>query len=254
MNIKQLPTAENAEKALLWAMLIDEDIINLIDLKQRDFYNTTFWKIYNLMKKIKSHGKTVDLVVIKEYLDNKNILTNIWWITFLVDLVENTPSSLNWKNYRDLIKEKSDRRKIIKYASEIQEMWYREDETMKDILNNIENVSEHIFNIREKDIKWDYEDFINSFEAMREKSILRDWMLWIPTLYKQVDKYTKWFIEWKIYTLVAYSNVWKSKISYTYLADFLKQWKRVMYISLEVDKGMLFSNLLATYYNKHYSN
>lgn len=250
--MKQLPNSEHSEQALLWAMLIDEDIINLIDLKQQDFYNITFWKIYNLMKKIKWYWKKVDLVVIKEYLDKKDILKNIWWIEFLIDLIDNTPSSLNWKQYRDSIKEKSDRRKIIKYASEIQEMWYSEDNEIKDVLNNIENISEHIFNIRETENKGDSEDYVNKFEEMREKSILRDWMLWIPTIYKQVDKYTKWFIEWKIYTLVAYSNIWKSKISYSYLSDFLKQWKRVMYISLEVDKWMLFSNLLATYYNKQY--
>jgi len=250
--MKEMPNSEHSEQALLWAMLIDEDIINLVDLKQQDFYNTTFGKIYNLMKKIKWYWKTVDLVVIKEYLDKKDILKNIWWIEFLVDLIDNTPSSLNWKQYRDSIKEKSDRRKIIKYASEIQEMWYSEDNEIKEVLNNIENISEHIFNIREKDNKWDCEDYINKFEVMREKSILRDWMLWTHTFYPQVDKYTKWFIEWKIYTLVAYSNIWKSKISYTYLADFLKQWKKVMYISLEVDKAMLFSNLLATYYNKQY--
>ena len=247
-----LPYSEDSEKALLWALLIDEDIINLVDLKKEDFYISANVKIYEIIKLIKSHEKKLDILILKEYLENNKILNSVWWISYLIELTDILPTSSNWKQYRDIIKEKSDRRKIIQYATQIQEMWYKEDSDMKDILENIENISDSIFHIKPKDNKWDSEDYINKFEDMRERSVVRNWMLWIPTLYKEVDKYTKWFIEWKIYTLVAYSNIWKSKISYSYLADFLKQGKKVMYISLEVDKWMLFSNLLATYYNKQY--
>lgn len=250
--MKQLPYNTEVEQSLLWSMLIDETIINLIDLDQEDFYHTNYWKLYNLMKTIKSHRKTVDLVVIKDYLEKNKLLKEIWWISFLIELTESTPYSNNWKNYRDIIKEKSDRRKIIQYARQIEIMWYKEDEEMKSILENVENISDYVFNLKPKDIVWDTISFVNSFEDLRDKIIERKWMLWIPTIFPLVDKYTKWQQEWRVTTLVAYSNVWKSKVSYSYVSNFLKQGKRVMYISLEVDSAMLFSNILANYYNKNY--
>jgi len=41
---------------------------------------------------------------------------------FLVELTEATPTSSNWKQYRDIIKEHADRRRIINYAREIEVM------------------------------------------------------------------------------------------------------------------------------------
>ncbi len=57
--MKNLPLPHNtdSEQALLWAMIIDDTIINLIDLNQTDFYNESYWKLFNLMKNIKSYWK-----------------------------------------------------------------------------------------------------------------------------------------------------------------------------------------------------
>lgn len=38
----------------------------------------------------------------------------------------------------------------------------------------------------------------------------------------------------KVYTIWAFSNVWKSKFAYAHTAYFLKQWKKVLFINLEV--------------------
>lgn len=248
----ELPNAIDSEKSLLWSMIIDESIINLVDLVKEDFYEWINGKIYDIIKQIKHNWLKLDLVILKEYLENNKLLILIWWLNYLIELTDIVPSSSNWQQYRDIIKEKSDRRKIIRYAQEIQKMWIRETNDMKEILHNIENISDHIFNLKEKDNKWDIEDYVNKFEEMREKVVSRKWMIWIHTIFPEIDKFTKWFIEWKVYTLVAYSNIWKSKMSYNYASNFLKQWKKVMYISLEVDKAMLFSNILANYYKKQY--
>ena len=250
--MEQLPNSIDSEKCLLWSMIIDDDIINLVDLHKDDFYSWIHQKIYEIIKLIKSHDLKLDLIILKEYLEDNKLLVLIWWLNYLIELTEIVPSSANWQQYRNIIKEKSDRRKIIKYAQEIQKMWNSESNDMKEILSNIENISDHIFHIKPKDNNWDIEDYVNKFEDLKNLVISRNWMIWMKTLYPQLDKYTKWFIEWKVYTLVAYSNVWKSKLSYSYVSDFLKRWKKVMYISLEVDKAMLFSNVLASYYDKQY--
>jgi len=248
--MKPLPNSLTSEQALLWCMLIDDSIINLLDLEKKDFYDEINWRVYDLMKKIKSYWKRVDLIVIKEYLESNKLLKKIWWITYLVELTESVQISWNWEYYKNIIKEKSDRRKIIQYARQMEFMGYKEDKEMKEILWKIENISDYIFNLKPKENNWDTISYVNAYEEIKEKVKKRSWMLWIKSLYPVIDKYTKGFIEWKIYCLTAFSNVWKSKFSYNYVCDFLKKWLRVDYISLEVDSWMLFKELLCCYYNK----
>lgn len=68
-----------------------------------------------------------------------------------------------------------------------------------------------------------------------QEKLKKDGMLWVSSPYPQVDKYTSWLIPWKVYTLWAPSNTGKSKLAYNYACHFLKQWKKVLFINLEVD-------------------
>lgn len=247
---KELPHNTETEQSLLWAMLIDEDIINLIDLKQKDFYDNNLGRLFWLMKKIKTSWSKVDLVIIYNYLQ-KNNLTNIFSMTDLAWLTELVPTTSNWKTYQEIIRENSHRRQMILYARQIESLWYSWD--MWNALDKIENISEYIFDIKpQPQEEENLFIYVNAFEEFRDKIKSRKGMLWIPTIFPVIDKLTKWQQEWKVTTLVAYSNVWKSKLSYAYVSNFLKQGKKVMYLSLEVDKAMLFSNVLANYYDKNY--
>ena len=74
-------------------------------------------------------------------------------------------------------------------------------------------------------------------------------MLWYPSQYPALDKFTSWIIPWKVYTIAAYSNVGKSRFSYGYVNHFLKQWKKVLFVSLEVDKWLLLQHLCCNMYD-----
>ena len=113
------PNSKTSEEALIWAMLIDDSIINLIQLSQEDFYDINLWKIYNLCRLLKENRKSVDLIVLKEYLQAKWVLDSIGWIEYLVQLIESATST-NWKDYENIIKDKSQRRDIIKYAKRME--------------------------------------------------------------------------------------------------------------------------------------
>lgn len=61
-----------------------------------------------------------------------------------------------------------------------------------------------------------------------------NWMLWPTTPFTEIDKLTKWFKKWWLVWIGAFSNTWKSQLSYFYAQHFLKQWLEVAYFSLEV--------------------
>lgn len=249
--MKELPHSIESEQWIIWWILIDWNLINSTVLNENDFYDPIYQKIFKIFLSLKKHSKNIDIIIVSDFIKSHWLENQI----SLVDLMEISESwnTYNFSNYEKIVKEKSNRRTMIKYAREVENIAYSESQEMDQVLEKVENISEYVFDIKPKESIWDTVSYVNSFEEMKDKVITRNWMLWDKSLYSIIDKYTKWIIEWKVYTLVAYSNVGKSKMSYTYVSDMLKKWKKVMYISLEVDKAMLFSNLLATHYDKEYN-
>lgn len=86
------------------------------------------------------------------------------------------------------------------------------------------------------------------------KIISERWMLWEPGPIKEVfDDICMWVIEWKVYTIAAYSNVGKSRLSYDWCSYFLKQKKKVLFINLEVsDYFCLWHIIASTEWVSHY--
>lgn len=247
MKIKVPPNNIDAERSLVWAMMIDEKIINLVSLSQGDFFDASLWTIYTCLKSLKKDWVRIDLVTIADTLRNNKLLDSVWGMMALSEITESTPYIWNWKSYRNIVKEKSDRRKIISYARQIEEMGFTESQEMGEILQKVENISSYVFETQEQKKTGEVAEYIEDFCSYREKIIERKWMLWDHSPYKEIDKYTRGIIQGKVYCICAYSNVGKSKFSYTYVTHFLKQGKKVMYISLEVDKAMLFHNIYAHY-------
>jgi replicative DNA helicase len=94
---------------------------------------------------------------------------------------------------------------------------------------------------------WNIEDAFALFQVYQDR-IKKTWMLWEKSLYPVLDQYTKWIIQWKAYTIWAFSNIWKSRFAYSYVQDFIKKWKKVLFFSLEVDIWMLIGHIAWSYY------
>lgn len=89
----------------------------------------------------------------------------------------------------------------------------------------------------------------DKFEKMRIKLKLQ-WKLGFDWPITQIYEKTSGVIPWKVYTIWAYSNVWKSKFAYYHIAYFLKQKKKVLIINLEVDAEHCLMNIIQAVENK----
>lgn len=80
------------------------------------------------------------------------------------------------------------------------------------------------------------------------------WRLGTSSPFPLLDKYTQGIIKGKVYTIGGYSNTGKSQFSYEYAQYFLKQWKKVMYFSVEVDTGLLLAYIAKAYYKQNFQD
>lgn len=89
----------------------------------------------------------------------------------------------------------------------------------------------------------------DKFELMQ--SIIKErWKLGFDWPFKEIYNKTSWVIPWKVYTIWAYSNVWKSKFAYYHVKYFLEQWHKVLFINNEVDEANCLMNLIQSMDNK----
>lgn len=82
-----------------------------------------------------------------------------------------------------------------------------------------------------------------------QKKMRKQWKLGIDWPFPELYNLTSWVIPWKVYAIWAYSNTGKSKYAYYHAAYFLRQWKKVLFLNLEVDTEFFMANMISAMEN-----
>ncbi|AEF82484.1 replicative DNA helicase [Leadbettera azotonutricia] len=112
------PQNEDAEKAALGAMLIDDTAIAVVRqfLEPEDFYSTFNKRIYEAIISLYSAGHKADLLTIKGELEKTGKLDEAGGIDYIAGLTHVVPSSANADYYALKVQECSLRRGLIQTA------------------------------------------------------------------------------------------------------------------------------------------
>lgn len=197
-------------------------------------------------------------------------------------VVEGMFDFLTLAQYTDNVigmKSASDWAEVVK---EFAKKWYLpilipdNDEAGKTMLTLMANVPHSVFDLAEYNVKDINELLVKSEYGASILEIIEDqrtrpprnidsamkkldslqvltkqrWRLWVdgPPSMKKITDLHQWIIEGKVYTIGAYSGHGKSTLSYEYASYFVKQKKKVLYFSVEVDSGLLLSYIARNYY------
>lgn len=130
-----------AEQSVLGALMIDKDaIIQIADvLNPDDFYSPSHGKIYETVLKLFNKTQPVDIVGIKDKLQESGDLQNIGGPSYLTQLIESVPASSSIAYYAKIVKEKKVLRDLINISAEIGEIASRrQDEDIEELLDEAE--------------------------------------------------------------------------------------------------------------------
>jgi len=250
LMFKVPPHSIEAEQSVIWSILIDKDcFITIWDLlKPDDFYNDSnaliFWVIFDLYKA----NKPIDLITVKEKLDDKNLLDKIWWMSYLVELTEIVPTTSNIYEYAQIVKNKSILRNLIKCWNEIISYWYDEDKMINELL---EKTEKSVFNVTQVFIQnklvhindilnQRYEEFAEIHEnpeAIKQHRL----QLW----FKDLDNKTWWLKGWDLVIIAARPAMWKTAFSLNLAQNVWLNRKNVAVFSLEMSKEQLTDRMIA---------
>ena len=141
-----MPHDMEAEQSVIGSMLMDKEAIAVASgiLNKDDFYEKQYGILFSAMVDLYNSSKPVDLVTLKARLQEMDVPEEISNMEYMVDILNNTYTSANIREYAGIVSDKAILRKLIKFNDEISNECYNPRESTDEILAEAEK---KIFNI-----------------------------------------------------------------------------------------------------------
>jgi replicative DNA helicase len=120
-SLKVPPHSIEAEQALLGGLMLSgeawDKVMELV--AESDFYRHEHRLIFSALTALSAANHPFDVITLSEYLNGKDELDSVGGLSYLGDLVHNTPSAANVQAYALIVRERSTMRQLIAAATEI---------------------------------------------------------------------------------------------------------------------------------------
>jgi replicative DNA helicase len=243
------PQNVDAEKSLIGAVLIDEDV--LADASEivtaRDFYDKRHVMIYDAMLRLFEHHKPVDLLTLTDELKKKKHLEDIGGTAYLTELTNYVPTAAHAATYAEMVAQTAVRRRLIKVSGEIAELGYDDDFEVQELL---EKAEAELFSVSDQNSRQDLASLeqilLASFDRLEELHRNKGAIRGMKTGYRDMDNMTAGLQPSDLIILAARPAMGKTtlvtNLAYN-VATLNKQ--AVLFFSLEMSKEQLIDRMLA---------
>lgn len=243
------PQNVDAEKSLLGAVLIDDEVLADITehVNPSDFYEKIHGIIFGGMMRLYEKHRPVDLLTLTDELKRKKELEIIGGSSYLTELTTYVPTAAHAESYAEIVKQKSIRRRLIKASGDISELGFDEETSTDELLQRAEA---EIFSVSDQTLKQDVtslESILNdSFERLEELHKNKGQLRGIRTGYRDLDNLTAGLQRSDLIILAARPAMGKTTFV-TNLAYNVATIARepVLFFSLEMSKEQLVDRMLA---------
>jgi replicative DNA helicase len=243
------PQNIDAEKSLLGAILIDEEV--LIDVaeivKAIDFYDKRHATIYAAIIRLFEKHSPVDLLTLTDELKKKKELDGVGGSSYLSELTNYVPTAAHAKSYAEIVAQAAVRRRLIKASSDISELAFNEDLTVPQLLGQSEA---ELFGVSDASLKNDLtslESILDeSFERLDDLFKNKGQLRGIRTGYRDLDNMTAGLQRSNLIILAARPAMGKTTLvtNLAYNVATIEK-KPVLFFSLEMSKEQLVDRMLA---------
>ena len=245
-----LPHDLAAEQSVLGSVFISpESLITLADeLTPDDFYKPANKIVFKTMLSLLEKGEPIDATTMGSALTNQGNISKIGGITYIVELVNSTPTSKNVEHYAKLVKEKATLRNMIADLSDSLSSAYQGDVSIDDIIAKTEKSMLDISNQNTGTGFRNVADILDSHMQMVETRSQTDGVVTgLSTGFVGLDKITTGLHEDNLIILAARPAMGKTALALN-IAQYIavKEKKPVAIFSLEMGAESLIERMLAS--------
>ena len=135
-----MPQAEEAEKSVIGAMLLDQDAIAAATeiLTSEDFYHKQYGIVFDAMVSLYSENKPVDLVTLQNRLREMDAAPEVYSLDYIQGILTATPTSANIRHYAQIVADKAQLRRLIHVNEQIANACYAQNDRVEDIMEDAE--------------------------------------------------------------------------------------------------------------------
>lgn len=151
-DTRQLPHSIEAEQAALGCIINYKSQLALAEdvLKDDDFYWDKHKRIFSTIKALSRKDMNIDLITLLNELKVSDSIDKCGGVSYITELATNTVFSSNVESYVKIIKDKSDRRNLIRAGRELISKSYEEDE-VESIVSTVEDKIYKVINSKESE-------------------------------------------------------------------------------------------------------
>lgn len=242
------PQNIEAEQAVLGSIFLDADVI--IDameyIEPEDFYRRSHQMIFQTMMELNDRNEAIDVVTVKDRLEQANQLEDIGGISYLSDVALAVPTAANISYYAKIVEQKSLLRKLIQTATTIVTKGFEQGEDVENILDEAERSILEVSEKRNRSGFLSISEVLNTTIANIDQLYQNDEEITgLPTGYQALDKMTAGLQPEELIILAARPAVGKTAFALNIAQNIgTKTDRSVAIFSLEMGAESLVNRML----------
>ena len=220
--------------------LLEVELILLAD----DFYVDKHKKIYEIVISLFNRRVGIDLVTVLEEIRKKGLLDRCGGVTYITELATSYFASTNVIDYANIVKDKANRRRLIKTSKRLLESAY-EEENIKSIIDKAENELYQVSsNQNTSESVTIYKTIEHTLIALEERYKNGGKLVGQSTGFSDLDKITCGLIKKDLIIIAARPSMGKTAFALN-VGQAVSKSANVAIFSLEMSKEQLTDRLLA---------
>ncbi|MDV7731266.1 replicative DNA helicase [Enterococcus faecium] len=242
------PQNIEAEQAVLGSVFLDaETIIDTMEyIEPKDFYRRGHQIIFETMIELNDRNEAIDVVTVKDRLEQANLLEDAGGLSYLSDLALAVPTAANIVYYAKIVEEKSLLRTLIQTATGIVTKGFEQGEEVQTILDDAERSILEVSEKRNRSGFLSIAEVLNStIENIDRLAQNNEEITGLPTGYQGLDKMTAGFQPEELIILAARPAVGKTAFALNIAQNVgTKTDRSVAIFSLEMGAESLVNRML----------
>ncbi|PIZ27497.1 replicative DNA helicase [Candidatus Berkelbacteria bacterium CG_4_10_14_0_8_um_filter_42_34] len=244
------PQNLEAESSVIGAVLLDkESMLSVVEiLSPEDFYDQRNATIFRAILTLFEKRTPVDMVTLTDQLEKEKELENVGGSSYIVSLVNATPSAANVVHWANIVRDKAILRRLITSAVTISDLGFAEEEEVSAVLDKAEQslfaVSQRFFRqkfIPIKDVLTEAFDRIDKIH--KEKGVLRG----VSTGFRDLDAKLAGLQKSDLVIIAARPSMGKTSLALNIAEHVSVEGKiPVAFFSLEMSKEQLVDRLISS--------
>lgn len=247
---KYLPHNFLAEKMVLCCLFFNSEAIDIAlqNLTIDTFYFRNHQRIYQSILILYEKKVSIDLITVTTFLQDQGLLTKIGGIEILRDIINQLPNLSYLKDYIALLKDKHNRRKLIRLGYQIINSSYITNIPLENILSELEN---EIISLTSAIDDYEFlnttELLSNIFSELKQRS-LKPALSGLRSGFFNLDLLTQGFQKSDLTIIAGRPGMGKTALCLNIASHIVKEYQvPIIFFSLEMSKEQLVYRLLTNH-------